>query len=61
LAQHTGLGPDPCGLGPKKPTLKKKTPIKEAHRTKNPTKALWVRANPWTFIFNMKNILFFKI
>jgi len=28
---------------------------------KNPTKALWVKANPWAFIFNMKNILFFKM
>jgi len=35
LAQPTGLGPDPCGLGPKKPTLKKNS-IKEAHRAKNP-------------------------
>jgi len=58
LAQPTGLGPDPCGLGPKKPTLKK-APIKKAHKVKNPTKALWVRANPWAFIFNMKNILLF--
>ena len=60
LAQPTGLGPGPCGLRPKKPTLKKAT-IKEVHKTKNPTKALWVRVNPWAFIFNMKNILFFKI
>jgi len=60
LAQPTRLGPGPCGLGLKMPTLKK-SPIKEAHRAKNPIKALWVRANPWAFIFKMKNILFFKI
>jgi len=28
LAQPTGPGPDPYGLGPKKPTLKKKPPTK---------------------------------
>jgi len=39
----------------------KKAPIKEVHRAKNPTKALCVRVNPWAFIFNRKNILFFKI
>jgi len=28
LAQSTGLGSGPCGLEPKKPTLKKKSPSK---------------------------------
>jgi len=45
LAQPTGLGLGPCGLGPKKPTLKKSS-HQEAHKAINPTKALWVRANP---------------
>ena len=48
------------GQGQKSPH-KKKAPNKEAHRAKSPTKALWARANPWAFIFHMKNILFFKI
>jgi len=39
--------------------IKKKAPNKVVHRDKNPTKALWAKANPWTFIFHMKNILFF--
>jgi len=60
LAQPTRLGLGPCGRGLKKPTLKK-SPIKEVHRAKNFTKALWAWANPWAFIFHMKNILFFKI
>jgi len=41
--------------------IEKKVPNKEAYRAKNLTKVLWVRANPWAFIFHMKNILFFKI
>ena len=45
----------------KKAHIEKKTPIKEVHRAKNFTKALWAWANPWAFIFHMKNILFFKI
>jgi len=35
LAQPTGFGLGPCGLGPNKPTLKKK-PNKEAHRAFGP-------------------------
>jgi len=60
LALSIGLDPDLCGMGPKKHTLKKKPSIKKVDRAKNPTKVLWVKANPWTFIFNMKNILFLK-
>jgi len=60
LAQSTRFGSGSCGLGSKKSTLKK-VPIKEVYRAKNPTKALWARANPWAFIFHMKKILFFKI
>jgi len=45
----------------KKAHIKKKAPNREVHRAKNPTKALWVRANLWAFIFHIKNILFFKI
>ena len=60
MAQPTGFSPGPCGLGPKKPTLKK-APNKEVHRAKNHTKAMWVRANPGAFIFHTKNILLFKI
>ena len=38
----------------------KKSPIKEAHKAKNHTKAIWVKARPWAFFLNMKTILFFK-
>jgi len=46
LAQPTGLGLGPCGLGPKKAHIEKKAPIKEAHKAKNPPKVLWVKDNP---------------
>jgi len=55
LVKPIGLGPSLCGLGPKKPKSKK-TRIKEAHKAKTPIKALWIRANPWAFLFNMKNV-----
>jgi len=58
LAQPTGLGLDLCGLGQKKPKMKK-NPIKKAHKATNPIKALWVKANPWAFIFNMKKYIIF--
>ena len=60
MAQPTGFGPDPCGLGPKKPTLKKSLQQRSPQGQK-PTKALWSRANPWAFVIHMKYILFFKI
>jgi len=45
----------------KKVYIEKKVSIKIVYRTKNSTKIMWVRVNLLIFIFNMKNILFFKI
>ena len=45
----------------KKANIEKKNRIKEPNKAKNSTKALWVNANPWAFLFNMKNLLFSKI
>jgi len=55
MVQPTRLGLGPCGLGPKKPTLKKNH--QRSPQSQKYYKTLWVRVNPWTFIFNMKNIL----
>jgi len=33
--------------------------IKKTHKTKKPTKFLWVRANPWASFLNKNNILLF--
>jgi len=60
LAQPTGFGPGPCGLGPKKPTLKKAS-NKEAHRAKTLQKPCAPEPAHGLSYSHMKNILFFKI
>ena len=60
LAQPIRLGPDPCELGPKNPTLKK-IPHQRSSQCQKPHKSLVDQANSWALIIKMKNILFFKI
>ena len=57
LAKPIGLGPWPTWVRAKKAHRSKKPNIKEIYKAKNPTKALWAKANPWDFFLNLKNIL----
>jgi len=58
LAQPTGLGLDPCGLGPKKPTLKNKI-HQRSSRGQKPHKSPVVQGKPTGFHLQHEKYIIF--